>query len=104
MSVIYVPRLIESTEQAEALPPRTPIIIGPFVAFRAFMDQGWLVTLAEEEYRTEELLAAYSHYGPTALVPVEAEEIHSEDYGTHHLLEAWTSTHPITAYFPKETQ
>lgn len=74
MTTVYVPRLIESAEQAEALPIRTPVLMGPFVAHRPFADKGWVVTDAGGEYSSEELIAAHSHLNPTALVPIEAEE------------------------------
>lgn len=97
---LYREILIESAEQAEQLPLGTvatsPIVDA--VAVRVGYGLGWSVSGDEMSDMHEHLI------GWTALVPIEAEEVHSEDYDTHHLLEAWTSTHPITAYFPKETQ
>ena len=74
MATLYKPVLIESVEQAETLPTRTPVLMGPFVAHRPFADKGWVVTDAGGEYSSEELIAAHAHLNPTALVPIEAEE------------------------------
>ena len=98
MNVIYVPRLIGSAEQAEALPARTPVLMGPSIAHRPFADKGWVVTDAGGDYSSEELIAAHAHLTPTALVPIEAEEERSEDYGGYHLLEAITGPRPFIAY------
>lgn len=94
---LYKEVLIESAEQAEALPVGT-VAMWPHGHFTMTAEGRWLSPGRGVQSTAGGLV------GYTALVPIEAEEIHSEDYGTHHLLEAWTSTHPITAYFPKETQ
>lgn len=76
MTTIYVPRLIRTVEDAEALPLRTPIMVGSLVAWRPFADDGWAVTLADDYYATTaEFLDAFSdRYEYVALVPVEARE------------------------------
>ena len=76
MTTLYRAVLIESAEQAETLPTRTPVLMGPFVAHRPFADKGWVVTDAGGEYSSEELIAAHAHLNPTALVPIEAVEEH----------------------------
>ena len=74
MTVIYVPRLIESAEQAEALPVRTPIIIGPFVAMRPDNESFWGMSYSDADYTSRDLVKSFPDYDLTALVPIEAEE------------------------------
>lgn len=68
---LYREVLIETAEQAEALPPGTQRLQDG----REGLAVGW-----------------------TALVPIEAEECHSEDYGGYHLIEAITGPKPFAAY------
>ena len=74
MTTIYVPRLIESAEQAEALPVRTPIIIGPFVAMRPDSESFWGMSYSDADYTSRELVKSFPDYDLTALVPIEAVE------------------------------
>lgn len=105
MTTLYRPVLIESAEQAEALPARTPVLMGPFVAHRPRGNQGWAVTDAGGEYSSEELIAAHSHLNPTALVPIEAEEETLErqrfSQAGPDVLHRFTT--PWTLYTAKET-
>lgn len=108
MTTLFRPVLIESAEQAEALPIGT-------VAIRRDGD-GYVWTAARrcrcqepgcDAWFSTDWNDPHDHVnvvGASALVPIEAEEVRSEDCGGYHLLEAWTSTHPFTAYFPKENQ
>ena len=74
MTTVYVPRLIESAEQAEALPVRTPIIIGPFVAMRPDSESFWGMSYSDADYTSRELVKSFPDYDLTALVPIEAVE------------------------------
>ena len=75
MTVIYVPRLIESAEQAEALPEGTVVKRArkdgiPEVAIKYDDDadgESWLGTL--DRYWSDHMMVGW-----TALVPIEAEE------------------------------
>lgn len=71
---VYVPRLIESAEQAEALPPSTPIVIGPFIAMRPITEATWGMSYTDGDYSSAELVSSFPDYDLTALVPIEAEE------------------------------
>lgn len=68
---LYRPVLIESAAQAEALPRGTQRLQDG----REGLAVGW-----------------------TALVPIEVEECHSEDYGSYHLMEAIDGPKPFIAY------
>ena len=74
MTTLYKPVLIESAEQAEALPVRTPIIIGPFVAMRPDNESFWGMSYSDADYTSRELVKSFPDYDLTALVPIEAEE------------------------------
>ena len=70
MTTLYRPVLIESAEQAEALPVGTVAThrIGPGAAVRVGYGLGWSMS-------GEEMSEHHSHMlGWTALVPIEAEE------------------------------
>ena len=69
MTVVYVPRLIESVEQAEALPIGTIAARGAIAAVRVpeqTHDEPWRSGVLGWEH--------VSAIGWTALVPIEAEE------------------------------
>lgn len=73
MSIIYVPRLIESAEQAEALPVGTVTLPparhrGPTVVTVKGRDELWRETGSEQPFTDAEML------DEIALVPIEAEE------------------------------
>ena len=74
MSTIYIPVLIESAEQAEALPVGTVATdLGTSIvsaAVRTDVGLGWFVSGDEMTDMHEHLV------GWTALVPIEAEEEH----------------------------
>ena len=74
MATLYKPVLIESAEQAEALPVRTPIIIGPFVAMRPDSESFWGMSYSDADYTSRELVKSFPDYDLTALVPIEAVE------------------------------
>ena len=74
MTALYKPVLIESAAQAEALPVRTPIIIGPFVAMRPDNESFWGMSYSDADYTSRELVKSFPDYDLTALVPIEAEE------------------------------
>ena len=74
MTILYRPVLIESAEQAEALPVRTPIIIGPFVAMRPDNESFWGMSYSDADYTSHGLVKSFPDYDLTALVPVEAVE------------------------------
>ena len=76
MTALYKPVLIESAEQAEALPVRTPIIIGPFVAMRPDNESFWGMSYSDADYTSRGLVKSFPDYDLTALVPIEAEEEH----------------------------
>ena len=92
MTVIYVPRLIESAEQAEALPVRTPIIIGPFVAMRPDNESFWGMSYSDADYTSRDLVKSFPDYDLTALVPIEAEE------GTDTIQTGAEHSYPRTRY------
>ncbi|HEX7349603.1 hypothetical protein [Brachybacterium sp.] len=70
---VYVPRLIESAEQAEALPEGTVLIREEHFAFQKHAGQ--FVSADPHDLPTG---AAWEVVGWTALVPVEAEEEFSD--------------------------
>ena len=75
MTVVYVPRLIESVEQAEALPIGTIAARGAIAAVRVpeqTHDEPWRSGVLGWEH--------VSAIGWTALVPIEAEEEMDTDY------------------------
>ena len=74
MTTLYRPVLIESAEQAEALPVRTPIIIGPFVAMRPDNESFWGMSYSDADYTSRDLVKSFPDYDLTALVPIEAEK------------------------------
>jgi hypothetical protein len=80
MTTIYVPRLIESAEQAEALADGTVAISEEFAPGAFVKDGGsWMGTHAPGAFTNE------STVGLEALVPIEAEEEHGivqDDEGT----------------------
>ena len=67
MTTIYVPRLIESAEQAEALPDGTIATVEEDPAPYYKFDGRW-------HWGADGGFAARSPVGMTALVPIEAEE------------------------------
>ena len=91
MTIIYVPRLIESAEQAEALPDGTVAISKEF-APEVFVknEDSWMGTHGPGAFTNE------SAVGLEALVPIEAEEETSvvvraaglQDIATHPYSEA----------------
>ena len=68
MTVIYVPRLIESAEQAEALPINTLAISADGVDPAIRKEDGWHGIFGDPPYSHAEMVSDY------ALVPIEAEE------------------------------
>ena len=76
MTTLYKPVLIEYAEQAEALPVRTPIVIGPFVAMRPDNESFWGMSYSDADYTSRELVKSFPDYDLTALVPIEAVEEH----------------------------
>ena len=76
MTTLYKPVLIEYAEQAEALPVRTPIIIGPFVAMRPDNESFWGMSYSDADYTSRGLVKSFPDYDLTALVPIEAVEEH----------------------------
>ena len=80
MTTLYKPVLIEYAEQAEALPVRTPIIIGPFVAMRPDNESFWGMSYSDADYTSRELVKSFPDYDLTALVPIEAVEEMDTDY------------------------
>lgn len=79
MSVLYRPVLIESAAQAEALPPSTPIIIGPFVAMRPSTEETWGMSYTDGDYSSAELVKSFRDFDLTALVPIEARRQNGGD-------------------------
>ena len=81
MAIVYVPRLIESAEQAEALPLGTVVRHDSHMPLEKWRDEygatywGYL----------EEAVEADTLVGWTALVPIEAEE----EYTTERAGGAW---------------
>ena len=73
MTTVYVPRLIESVEQAENLPPGTVLLGG-------HLDEPWDLTTffcdQDEGCPVAMLDALTAGVRVTALVPIEAEEEH----------------------------
>ena len=76
MTILYKPVKIETAAQAEALPARTPIIIGPFVAMRPDNESFWGMSHSDADYTSRELVKSFPDYDLTALVPIEAVEEH----------------------------
>lgn len=68
MTTIYVPRLIESAEQAEALPVNTLAISADGVDPAIRKEDGWHGIFGDPPYSHAEMVSDY------ALVPIEAEE------------------------------
>ncbi|MFI8778238.1 hypothetical protein ACIGH6_14295 [Brachybacterium paraconglomeratum] len=71
---MYVPRLIESAEQAEALPRGTVATYGEKSAKLTAHHVGNVVTPADAWLVMDELMPSAEMIGWTALVPIEAEE------------------------------
>ena len=69
MTVIYIPRLIESAEQAEQLPEGAVLIREGHFAFQKY--KGRFVSADPHDLPVG---AAWEVIGWTALVPIEAEE------------------------------
>ena len=69
MTVIYIPRLIESAEQAEALPEGAVLIREGHFAFQKY--KGRFVSADPHDLPVG---AAWEVIGWSALVPIEAEE------------------------------
>lgn len=88
---------IESAEQAEALPVRTPIIIGPFVAMCPDNESFWGMSYSDADYTSRELVKSFPDYDLTALVPIEAEEEHQASHGVSVL-------HGTTVTWPARTR
>lgn len=80
MTTLYRSVLIETTEQAEALPPSTPVIIGPFVAMRPGTEKTWGMSYTDGDYSSAELVASFPAYDLTALVPIEADEERDDEW------------------------
>lgn len=95
MTTIYVPRLIESAEQAEALPDGTVLTRQDHFAFQKHADQ--FVSADPHDLPTG---AAWEVVGWTALVPIEAEE-ETIWSGTRHLV---TQTRYVTPWTPVPPQ
>ena len=68
MTTIYVPRLIESAEQAEALPVNTLAISAGGADPAIRKEDGWHGIFGDPPYSHAEMVSDY------ALVPIEAEE------------------------------
>ena len=81
MTTVYIPRLIETAEQAEALPVGTVAIEsgeqGQAVGASIRVRGGWHCTGETEAYGGMWLVPHDRMIGDTALVPVEAEEEHT---------------------------
>lgn len=99
MTTLYRPVLIESAEQAAELPEGVMAVWtwGMGADARTHTRTGWMS-------RSGSVLPSSNVVGWTALVPIEAEEVRSEDYGSYHLVEALTATAPFTVYVPQEDQ
>ena len=99
---LYRPVLIESAERAEALPAGTLAwidVIGGPARYSAVKTPAGDWYIGGREYHGNSEMTRW-----TALVPVEAAEVRSEDYGSYHLVEALTATAPFTVYVPQEDQ
>ena len=86
MTTLYKPVLIESAEQAEALPVGTVAILGWGLGsdIRTRTSNGWIT-------RAGSVLPSADVVGWTALAPIEAEEEHvAPDAGTYsRYVTAW---------------
>lgn len=74
MTTLYKPVDILTPEQAEALPARIPVTIGPFIAMRSDDESYWGMSFTDGDYTSAELVESFPDYDLTALVPIEAEE------------------------------
>ena len=74
MNILYKPVLIESAEQAEALPRGTVATYGEKSAKLTAHHVGNVVTPADAWLVMDELMPSAEMIGWTALVPIEAEE------------------------------
>lgn len=74
MTTLYRPVLIESAEQAEALPRGTVATYGEKSAKLTAHHVGNVVTPADAWLVMDELMPSAEMIGWTALVPIEAEE------------------------------
>lgn len=84
MTALYKPVLIESAEQAEALPigtvTITPNEVGQVDQATVRVRGGWHSTGAADGHGTPFLYPHRAVVGDTALVPIEAEEEMDTDY------------------------
>ena len=84
MTTLYKPVLIESAEQAEALPigtvTITPNEVGQVDQAAVRVRGGWHSTGVATEHGTPFLYPHPAVVGDTALVPIEAEEEMDTDY------------------------
>lgn len=82
MTTLYKPVLIESAEQAEALPIGT-VAVNPQDRTEASVrvQNGWHVTGVGKMDGTPSLFKHRDMVGDLALVPIEAEEHEDEEYG-----------------------
>ena len=78
MTTLYRPVLIESAEQAEALPEGTIVINDQGDRYHRGAGWGWHSTVGDRDL-TEDLDSTFMPPKITALVPVEAEEELGED-------------------------
>ena len=94
MKTIYIPRLIESAEQAEALPIGTVGLPNPSDGCRApylKTEDGWISAWYPDWKRdgVQDVEADASMVGETALVPIEAEEETAEWWGRTRYVTEW---------------
>lgn len=74
MTILYRQVRITSAGQLDALPMRTPVMIGPFLAWRSDEHSGWSMTLQDVDVTSEDLFRSHSDdWDYLALVPFEAD-------------------------------
>src|SRR5699024_7130618 len=76
MATVYVPRLIESAAQAEALPEGSIVINDDGDRYSRHPRWGEWHSVADDRDLTEDLDSTFRPPTITALVPIEAEEQH----------------------------
>lgn len=74
MSIVYVPRLIETAAQAEALPEGSIVINNDGDRYSRHPCWGEWHSVADDRDLTEDLDSTFMPPTITALVPIEAEE------------------------------
>lgn len=101
MTTLYRPVPITNLDQANALPRGSVVFDGDPEDGQTYYRSGddWYV----DGHPGLMSIAVECGTPVTALVPIEAEEVRSEDYGSYHLVEALTATSPFTVYVPQET-